>query len=537
MKNTKKLLSIFLMLTLLLALGSQAFAATGQITVMDAGTYRYRAYKVFDAAVDPSDSTKVVYTIAADSPWLPVVYKSSTNASEIAGLKFTPDDPTSPTKYTVEELPGFSAAAFADTLRSHTLSTAPVIPSTAAVSFTTSGTTASTSDDLDSGYYLVISSSDDSFDATHMEPKAALTTVLDKPVNIQNKNDMPFDKTVDDQKTEGVKIGDVLDFKIESKVPSVDTADTFYAFLISDIMDEGLDFIKSSFTVKIGSNDVSLRETDVAEAVLTGDVVRFGKNGKTFELSLDMLQRGKPTPVNVGDPAGLGMAGQKIEITYQAKVNDKATAVVSENNAVLTYGNDPQNYTIKDSQTKVYDSRIVIDKFENGAPEQKLQDAEFTLMKYTNIGGPDGTGVDKGEAGVTAYYYKATKDTAGTVTNVEWDTDPAHGTVEITDAIGAATFTGLKDGVYYLKETKAPAGYTLLAEPIRIEVNGSHSITPGMDDNQIAAILTNVANIANTPGTVLPSTGGIGTTIFYLVGSVLVFGAAIVLILRKRSEA
>ncbi len=523
MKKAKTLLSVLLALTMVFALGATAFAAgTGQITVVDPGTYYYRAYKVFDAAIDPGDTNKVVYTIQATSPWLPVVYNTSTNASEIAGLSFTPDaDPA--TKYTVTELPGFNAADFAGKLKAS-------IPSTAAYSdFSLTGNLSSTSPDLDPGYYLVISSSDTSFDATHTQNKAMLTTVLDKTVNIQNKNDMPFEKTVDGEKTKGVKIGDVLNFKIESKVPNdVDpTNDKVYRFLISDKMDEGLTFDKTTLVVTIDGTAVALTETDVPDAVLSGDRVRFGKNDKTFELSLEILERVK---------ADASVKGSDIVITYQATVNEKAAAAVSENNAVLTYGNDPDHLTVKDTQTKVYDSRVVIDKFENGAPEQKLRDAEFKLMKYTVAGSGEGTGVDKGAAGATAYYYKATKDVSGKVTNVEWDTDEANGTTEVTDVYGAATFAGLKDGIYYLVETKAPAGYTKLTDPIRIEVDGSHSITPGMSDEQIATILTNYANIANTPGTALPSTGGIGTTIFYLVGSVLILGAAVVLIIRKRKS-
>lgn len=513
MKTAKKILSTLLVAVMILALSVTAFADTGKITVADAGDSNYRAYKIFDAEVDDTDpdEPKVVYTIAADSPWLEVV-RNDDGTSNIAGLTFGDTAP-----YTVTWGPGFSAADFAETLKTN-------IPDTATPIAFTDGSTAA---NLDKGYYLVISSDAAETDFDPQQAKAALTTVLDNTVTIQNKNDMPFDKTVDDEKVEGVQVGDVLDFKLEGKVPTdVDDDDTFYAYYISDKMDAGLDFDKDSFTVKIDGTEIDLDEIALAEAPLIGDQVRFGQNGKTFELSLEMLTRGKDD----------SLKGKTIEITYQATVNENAVARVTENNAVLEYGNDPSNLTIKDSQTKVYTSQIIIDKFENGAPEQKLQGAKFVLKngsgkyyKYTPASPAVPGSGDPGDPDYVA-------PQAAVDAEVEWVDDIDDATEVETDTNGAAQFAGLEDGTYELIETAAPVGYVKLESPIEIVVNGSDSITPGLDAGQVAMILTQVANVANTPGTNLPSTGGIGTTIFYMVGTVLILGAAVVLILRKRTN-
>ena len=111
--------------------------------------------------------------------------------------------------------------------------------------------------------------------------------------------------------------------------------------------------------------------------------------------------------------------------------------------------------------------------------------------------------------------------------------------VYVIDA-GSAVIKGLDDVTdYYLYETKVPAGYNLLKEPVQFEITASYkdaganyeSVTVRVDETQASGLST---NIENRSGSTLPSTGGIGTTIFYVVGSVLVIGAAVVLITRKR---
>ena len=95
----------------------------------------------------------------------------------------------------------------------------------------------------------------------------------------------------------------------------------------------------------------------------------------------------------------------------------------------------------------------------------------------------------------------------------------------VTDNYGAATFGGLADGTYYLVETKAPAGYNRLEEPAEIKVEGSSTDT---------AKLSVTAKVPNSTGTTLPSTGGMGTTVFYVLGFVLVMGAVVLLVTKKR---
>ena len=115
--------------------------------------------------------------------------------------------------------------------------------------------------------------------------------------------------------------------------------------------------------------------------------------------------------------------------------------------------------------------------------------------------------------------------------------DPATATnitKQTTDTNGKASFAGLADGDYFLLETVAPTGYVKLTDPISVTIDGSSSLTSGLSNDQIKTALSPVSHVANTPGTSLPSTGGIGTTIFYVVGSILVVGAGVILITRRR---
>ena len=87
------------------------------------------------------------------------------------------------------------------------------------------------------------------------------------------------------------------------------------------------------------------------------------------------------------------------------------------------------------------------------------------------------------------------------------------------------------DGTYYLEEVEAPAGYNLLKDPAQITVNGANATTADLSS------LTVTEKIANNTGSLLPATGGMGTTIFYVLGSILAVGAIVLLVTKKRMNA
>lgn len=109
--------------------------------------------------------------------------------------------------------------------------------------------------------------------------------------------------------------------------------------------------------------------------------------------------------------------------------------------------------------------------------------------------------------------------------------DEANGNTTLTSlADGMINIEGIKEGTYYLKETKAPKGYNLLKDAIIITINADGDIKTG------TTTVTQV-DVQNNAGSILPSTGGIGTTIFYIAGALLVLAAGVVLIAKKRTDS
>ena len=372
--------------------------------------------------------------------------------------------------YVVTTTSDFSPAAFADALSK---AVDGKIGRTLAVA-----DGKATATDLDLGYYFVTSTTGALCNLTTTNPNA----------NIHDKNDMPFKKEVD--KT-NVDVGQTVTFKITGKVPDYTGFNT-YTYLITDTMTNGLTFNRDSLTVKVGEATVT-NDCTIAYDAETAP--------QTFTVSIPVLEKKYDF-------------GAEIVVTYTATVNKDAIAIISSNKAKLTYSNDPTTDEVTDSQTeeqKVYTSKIVIDKFETGKRETvKLPGAEFVLYKKV-----------PGASGEVTKYYKQ-DDTTKAVT---WVNTIAEATTVTTGDDGAAFFEGLADGTYYLVETKAPAGYNQLTEAKDVTVTGS--ITA-------ATRLSVTAEVANNTGTLLPSTGGMGTTVFYVLGAVLVVGAGVLLVTKKR---
>lgn len=332
-------------------------------------------------------------------------------------------------------------------------------------------------DNLPLGYYFVTSTSGSLCNLTTTNPD----------VTIHDKNDIPFDKTDD---KESVDVGQVVTYTVTGKVPDY-TGFTTYTYLITDTMSEGLTFQKGVM-VTVGGTDVTKACT------ITYDVEN---NANKFTVSI---------PVMTYD------IGAAIVVTYTAVVNEKAVGKIENNTANLTYSNDPtdasKTTTTPDEVETVYTAKLVIDKHVKDADTTKLAGAEFLLYK-------------KGDNDSKLYY--KWNDTAK---KVEWVASKDDATVKTTDSNGATSFDGLADGTYYLEEIKAPAGYNLLTGPVEITINGTSAGETNL------APLTVTEKVANQSGTELPSTGGIGTTLFYIAGGVLVVGAAVLLVTKRRME-
>ncbi len=234
-------------------------------------------------------------------------------------------------------------------------------------------------------------------------------------------------------------------------------------------------------------------------------------------------------------------AATDVTITYSAKIN--SNAVVNEHNDVyLKYG---ENGDTESEHITVYEStfKFKVNKVDGSNNNAALSGAKFVLSTDGTLGDLTETLTDAQKATLLKFDASGNQTQANDATNY------------ILEANNAITFNGL-DGdaagtTYYLYEVKAPDGYNKLTAPITVKITPTFDTTdttkvvsykvsytlPGGTETDCTATAIDVVhefNVQNNQGTVLPSTGGIGTTIFYIVGGLLAVGAGVVLVTKKR---
>ena len=308
-----------------------------------------------------------------------------------------------------------------------------------------------------------------------------------KDIQIRDKNEAPqIEKSVDDA-DRTVEIGQKLTYTITGKVPST-KGYTKFTYQVTDTMSEGLTFNKD---VK-----VTIGGTAVTDAAIT-----YNDNG--FEASINMMNYQKQIDAPV-------------VITYTATVNENAIQRDKETNtATLKYSNDPADKnSFKESsvEVNVFSFNIVINKYAADNESTKLEGAKFVLKN------------------AEGKYYKYDANTKA----VTWVVGKADTTEVTTDVNGVARFDGLQAGTYKLEETAAPAGYNQLTKDITIVLNKDGSATIDSASSTLGADHSLTAGVANSPGTMLPETGGIGTVIFVALGALAVICAGVFLVTNKR---
>ena len=472
MKTAKKFASLLLVMVMVFAMATTAFAAEDKGTIIvdnPVADQTYTAYKIFDVTYSGSNYS---YAIKTTSEWYSTVKAYAETGGNGLTLTGVAGDTTT---FVVSTTDAFSAPAFANALKA-------AMSGKTGTTLTADGTTVKATN-LDLGYYFV----------TSTNGALCNLTTTDPTVTIHDKNDIPFNKGDD---KESVDVGEIVTYTITGKVPDY-TGFTTYTYLITDTMSKGLTF-QRNVKVTVGGTDVT------SACTITYDK---DNNANKFTVSI---------------PVKSYTIGAEIKVTYTAVVNENAVAKIENNAATLTYSNDPidtsKTTTTPEDRETVYSAKVVINKYVKGSNNEKLAGAKFVLYKEVKTDDSDTT---------TKYYYKWND----TDKKVEWTPSKADATVKTTDANGAAAFDGLKDGTYYLEEVKAPAGYNLLKDPAEVVVNGASANAANPSS------LTVTGNIENSSGAELPETGGMGTTIFYVLGSVLILAAVVLLVTRKRMSS
>lgn len=414
--------------------------------------------------------------------------------------------------------------------------------------------------DLDYGYYLV-------YDATDLKGSAVRSAVMLSTVNkdavITLKANRPqILKQIKKHNEEygkgtSVSIGDKVTFKITTAVPS-HTLYTNYTYFVEDTMHDGL--VLDVDSIKVYKNNTELQ--DGFSVATTG----LGA-GVDFKVDFTDLMN-DDTKYEIGD---------ELTIVYDAKVTNAIEAQkANQNTAKLTYSNDPTNLASTGNVSdfaNVYSYQFVFTKFAEDThgvlTNVRLPGAEFQLYRVV-AGQPDQlitfttkdavheVKVD-GVTTTTAYtQYIVAEGNTGTdntlATHNEGEPTISLAHLNMGGHLGDISIFGLSEGKYKLVEIKAPDGYVISDAPFEIEiidqigelgsvgtltVTGHHEGTIGsiVNTNGISeSILTVWAEITNKPGSALPETGGMGTTIFTVIGIVMMVGAVAFFTSRKRSS-
>lgn len=369
-------------------------------------------------------------------------------------------------------------------------------------------TAGSALEDVPDGYYL-IKDVDQSQDGENDSYTLYVVAMIGDDLTITPKADVPtFEKklkdmddttntTTDWQDAADWDMGDKIPFQLKGTVADDYDAYTTYTFVFHDQEAEGLTFDPESVVVKVDGSTIGTGYEVVTEGL---------EDGCTFEIRF----------ANLKDIDSVH-AGSEITAEYSVTLSESAVMGSAGNlsKAKLEFSNNPNSGQTSTGETPwdtvaVYTYKTVVNKVDS--ENEPLAGAAFTLEKNMN----------------------------GTWTTVkEFSAD---------DSTTAFSFDGLDDGNYRLTETTTPDGYNSI-DPIEFTITAEHSVTAdepaltSLDGSTEAEAIVFTAdkdagslttNVVNQSGVELPETGGIGTRIFYTVGAILMTGAAVVFIMRKR---
>ena len=524
-KAMKKLMAALLAVAMVCAMVAPAWAAGGGNTLTINGTtagHTYEAYQVFTGTLHGDILSDIQWGNGVDGAAilkdteLPSTLQNHSSAAALAAEleKFTPSSD--------------EVNTFAKVVSKHLVEANKHASTESDTPYTITG--------LPDGYYFIK-------DATASMPAGAtysrymLSIVKDVTIKAKDTT-VTLDKQIKHNETGswGVvgdnQIGDTVEFRTITTVPDV-TGYTSYTYEIHDTMSKEL-------TSNVNSaSDITIKVNNSDAKILGSQYYDVDVSGNTFTVTVKIIDAVNAGALHADDNLYTYYTGV---LNESAKVYDEGN---QNNEAYLVYSNKPgTDDTGETPKKKVYDWTFKVDvtKVDGTDHTTTLKGAVFVLSETSGLNlasDENGTPTDTSKliplvAGSDGVYTVANTSSTTTYTM----TTPVDGKISIK---------GLDDHKeYYLYETKAPDGYNTLTEPVKFKVNqlkdaayatgGSTIITTptvkfnGTDSGSVAF------NVENNRGTTLPGTGGIGTTIFYIVGGGLMVAAGVLLITKKRME-
>lgn len=388
------------------------------------------------------------------------------------------------------------------------------------------------------GWYVILDTDYDYSDPRTEEDTDAYSAYIVEVVNaeasIKPKSVAPtVDKKVVDQiadaeegATDGWgesadhKIGETFQFRLTATLPADEDYSAYdtYPITFNDTMSSGVTFEKID-SVTVDNNTITSGYSNTAQA---------GQKGGSWTLSFTDLKT--IDGVDLTD-------GAEVVVVYSAHLNSDAivhqesvaqggVSDTNNNKVSLTYSNNPDatgtgtTDTTPEDYVWVFTYNVTGEKVDTAG--NPVAGAGFTLKNGT-------TAVQLYKVGTTYYVYDSTKTdypTGGEVVTEILTTDAAAG--------NKFDIRGLDVGEYTLEETKVPDGYSKCAD-IAVKIDATHKENDSKDTVALTLTTQGVNNtIENKSGATLPETGGIGTTMFYAIGMILVIGAGVVLVTRRR---
>ena len=565
MKKMKRTWAILLALVLTVALAVPGFAAEGgySITITnDKAGHTYEAYQIFAGTVASDDEQDVGDGDGITGPMLgDITWGTGVNGDALLAALKAADDGKYGACTTAADVAkalgaegatAADAAAFAEIAALHLA----VVTGTATEPVNGNYVIAN----LPAGYYLVkdqdgsLQGEEDT--ATEyivqvlgnvtMEPKDSDIPTVEKKVSEEDYHqDDGYGTTYND--VADWDIGDSVPFKLIGSIPDMSAYDT-YEYIFTDTLSNGLTLQEGTinFYIALGRDDEVREYTPLTEDVDYTLTLNNGANGGgSFSIAFDNL---KTAPyIDQGNR-------NYVIVTYDATLNPNAEIGLdgNPNSVYLEFSNNPNG----DGLGRTTEDRVIVftyeldgDKVDGANPDTKLPGAQFVLFNggHTRVAAVvDGklSGWSELPVGYSAANHEEIPDDA-------W-AEVANATIT-SDENGLFSVAGLDDGTYYLREIKAPDGYNLLEDDLKIVITATTTngqtwngvavdaltaLTISVDDAAAENGEPNTGAVAitveNNGGSTLPETGGIGTTIFYAAGALLVLCAGVLLFVKLR---
>ena len=580
MKKMRRIASVLLALTMVFGLTATAFAAEAntdagrvQATVTNETKHSYAAYQIFKGTQEAGNAAlgDVDWGSGVNGPDLLTALQGDNrlNVGEggsniFAGYTEAAQVAAALEKYKADPV---VAAVFANLADKNRTGTAEAQIAAGA-----------TYVPIPVGYYLLVDTTNLGEGANDALNPALLQVTNNGDITIKEKYEVPtVDKSVTG--TDGItgeatdcNIGDSVTFTLTGTLPGdgegqydgkwLDDYDS-YKYIFHDTLSDGLQYngdVKVYLAGKGADGKPDLAgKTEIAES---GYTVAAG----------DAAAEGDTLTVTFADLKGVGgvTADSIIIVEYSATLTEAAVIKKpgNTNTVKLEYSNnpntdssgDPSDGTGETPEDTVYVFTYELDgtKVDGQTPNKTLKDAQFVLYR-----GKDGADPTYADGIPTNVEYALVA--GGKLTGWTDDRGTAIGTEEVkgpgivaSGENGLFVISGLDAGTYYLEEVKAPAGYNLLKDPVKLtidaEISGGDAetkqpptigkldlitegkdgsiTTPGDKDNGTVSL-----EVQNNMGALLPSTGGMGTTLFYIAGAALVLAAGVLFMMKRRTDA